>query len=227
MKTRSDIATNAAPPLPTPPPGPPAAPPVPHDSGELTQHDLYLFNEGSHFRLYDKLGAHPAHRRRRDGHALRRLGAGGAGMSPSWATSTAGTRAARRCMPHGSSGIWEGFIPGIGPGTPTSITSSRTTTATASIRCDPFAFYHEVPPRTASDRLGPRLHLARSGLDGAGGRQRNSLHGPYVDLRSASRLVDATCREEGNRPLIYREAGAPAGRLRATTWASRTSSSCR
>ena len=23
----------------------------------LTDHDLYLFNEGSHFRLYDKLGA--------------------------------------------------------------------------------------------------------------------------------------------------------------------------
>src|SRR5688572_33367599 len=25
----------------------------------LTNEDLYLFNEGSHFRLYDKLGAHP------------------------------------------------------------------------------------------------------------------------------------------------------------------------
>src|SRR5262245_13840149 len=25
----------------------------------LTDHDLYLFNEGSHFRLYEKLGAHP------------------------------------------------------------------------------------------------------------------------------------------------------------------------
>jgi 1,4-alpha-glucan branching enzyme len=25
----------------------------------LTEQDLYLFNEGSHYRLYDKLGAHP------------------------------------------------------------------------------------------------------------------------------------------------------------------------
>ncbi len=25
----------------------------------LTPHDLFLFNEGTHFRLYDKLGAHP------------------------------------------------------------------------------------------------------------------------------------------------------------------------
>ncbi len=30
-----------------------------HDSASLlTDNDLYLFNEGSHFRLYDKLGAH-------------------------------------------------------------------------------------------------------------------------------------------------------------------------
>ncbi|MGH7182841.1 MAG: 1,4-alpha-glucan branching enzyme, partial [Nitrospiraceae bacterium] len=26
----------------------------------LTQEDLYLFNEGSHFHLYNKFGAHPA-----------------------------------------------------------------------------------------------------------------------------------------------------------------------
>ena len=25
----------------------------------LTEQDLYLFNEGSHFRLYEKLGGHP------------------------------------------------------------------------------------------------------------------------------------------------------------------------
>ena len=25
----------------------------------LTDHDLYLFNEGSHFRMHDRLGAHP------------------------------------------------------------------------------------------------------------------------------------------------------------------------
>ena len=26
----------------------------------LSDHDLYLFNEGSHTRLYERLGAHPA-----------------------------------------------------------------------------------------------------------------------------------------------------------------------
>ena len=26
----------------------------------LTENDLYLFNEGSHYRIYDKMGAHVA-----------------------------------------------------------------------------------------------------------------------------------------------------------------------
>ena len=32
---------------------------VHYDYSLITQDDLYLFNEGSHFRLYEKLGAHP------------------------------------------------------------------------------------------------------------------------------------------------------------------------
>ena len=33
----------------------------------LSEDDLYLFNEGSHLRLYEKLGAHPVCR---DGHQI-------------------------------------------------------------------------------------------------------------------------------------------------------------
>ena len=32
--------------------------PVRHDVSLLTDDDLYLFNEGNHYRLYHKLGAH-------------------------------------------------------------------------------------------------------------------------------------------------------------------------
>ena len=32
--------------------------PVRHDVSLLTDDDLYLFNEGNHYRLYQKLGAH-------------------------------------------------------------------------------------------------------------------------------------------------------------------------
>src|ERR1700693_6260342 len=85
------------------------------DNGELTQHDLYLFNEGSHFRLYDKLGAHP---RTVDGVE----GTSFAVWAPNaehvyvmgdfngWAKDTHPLR------PRESSGIWEGFLPGLGRG---------------------------------------------------------------------------------------------------------------
>ena len=33
--------------------------PIFYDLTRLTDNDIYLFNEGSHFRLYEKLGSHP------------------------------------------------------------------------------------------------------------------------------------------------------------------------
>jgi len=36
----------------------PPASPVRYDVSLLTADDLYLFNEGSHYRLHDKMGAH-------------------------------------------------------------------------------------------------------------------------------------------------------------------------
>ena len=48
----------------TPKPAVPATPvlvvpPPTGESSQLTPQDLYLFNEGSHVRLYEKLGSHP------------------------------------------------------------------------------------------------------------------------------------------------------------------------
>ena len=37
------------------------------NQSRLTDHDIYLFKEGSHFKLYDKLGAHPAKIRGQEG----------------------------------------------------------------------------------------------------------------------------------------------------------------
>ena len=34
------------------------APPAPGETSLLTEQDLHLFNEGTHYRIYDKLGAH-------------------------------------------------------------------------------------------------------------------------------------------------------------------------
>jgi 1,4-alpha-glucan branching enzyme len=85
------------------------------DAG-LTDYDLYLFGEGRHERIYNKLGAH----------------AGAPGTQPAtrfavWApnaerVSVVGAfnhwdGGAHVMSPRASSGVWELTIPGIGDGT--------------------------------------------------------------------------------------------------------------
>src|SRR5690349_18149308 len=84
-------------------------------SSLLTQHDIYLFNEGSHFRLYEKLGAHLCEH---DGVA----GCHFAVWAPSArAVSVIGDfndwdSSRHPLSPREQSGIWEGFVPRIRQG---------------------------------------------------------------------------------------------------------------
>src|SRR6516164_3742320 len=82
----------------------------------LTDFDLYLFNEGSHARVYEKLGAHVA---TVDGVA----GVAFAVWAPNAdAVSVIGhfnrrDPNASALHPRQASGIWEGFLPDLGQGT--------------------------------------------------------------------------------------------------------------
>src|SRR5437764_5180577 len=81
----------------------------------LTPQDLYLFNEGSHLRLYDKLGAHPV---TRDGKAGFHFAV--------WAPNAEYVSvigdfngwhpAANPLEPMGGSGVWGGFVPDVPAG---------------------------------------------------------------------------------------------------------------
>src|SRR5262245_313933 len=90
----------------------------------LTAEDLYLFNEGSHLQLYDKLGAHPLTPNPYPGGRGERQVAGThfAVWAPNaWQVIVMGdfndwNKTQHLLKPHGSSGIWEGFVPGVGPG---------------------------------------------------------------------------------------------------------------
>jgi 1,4-alpha-glucan branching enzyme len=180
------------------------APPVASgDTVLLTPHDLYLFNEGSHFRLYQKFGAHP---QVRDGVA----GTGFAVWAPGAEHVTVmgdfngwdkGRHSLRPC---GSSGIWEGFVPGVGPGCAYKYHIASRFHGYRVDKADPFGFHFETPPRTAS----VVWDLTYDWNDRewmASRRQRNSLTGPMsiyeVHLGSWMRVP-----EDGNRWLTYREA---------------------
>src|SRR4030095_11003356 len=81
----------------------------------LTDEDVYLFNEGSHFRLYEKLGAHLVGRGESAGTYF-------SVWSPdAEQVSVIGSfnnweKDSYLLQPKGASGIWQGFFSEVGKG---------------------------------------------------------------------------------------------------------------
>jgi 1,4-alpha-glucan branching enzyme len=164
--------------------------------------DLYLFNEGNHNQLYDKLGAHP----------LTKSGTAGTYFAV-WTPNARDVyvigdfngwnRSSHPLQSREKSGIREGFIPGIGDGSVYKYYIVSQYNNYTVEKADPLAFFSEVPPKTAS--------IVRD-LEYAWGdqqwmqarRERNKLDAPIsiyeVHLGSWQRVP-----EEGNRSLTYRE----------------------
>ena len=166
--------------------------------------DLHLLAEGRHEGLWRHLGAQV------------RIHQGRSGTS--FAVWAPGARAVRvvgdfngwdgRLHPMrvlGSSGVWEIFLPGAGPGAryKFEVVSQH---GQVSLRADPFAFAAEVPPATASIVTQSR-HEWRDGEWFAARAATDLLHAPIsiyeCHLGSWRRIQDA---EGGWRPLTYREA---------------------
>jgi len=114
----------------------------------LTTDDLWLFAEGSHSRLYEVLGAHPLSVRGKMGTLFAVWAPDAEAVSVvgdfnNWNAET------HRMRPHRQSGIWECFVPGVGSGALYKYhLASRH--GPRDLKADPFAFYSEVPPRSAS-----------------------------------------------------------------------------
>lgn len=111
--------------------------------------DIYLFREGSHCRIYDFLGAHIMEHEGRRG-ALFAVWAPGARAVSVMGDFNSWDRGSHKLLPRwDSSGIWEGFIPGV-----PDLSSYKYCITTADGReldkGDPLAYFWERPPDTAS-----------------------------------------------------------------------------
>jgi 1,4-alpha-glucan branching enzyme len=118
-------------------------------SSLLTDFDIYLFNEGTHVRVFEKLGAHVT------------TATGMAGvMFAVWAPNAEsvsvvgdfnGWDASRTPLrARESSGIWEGFVAGIGQGTLYKYSIKPRFAQQRIEKADPFGFAAELRPKSAS-----------------------------------------------------------------------------
>jgi 1,4-alpha-glucan branching enzyme len=172
------------------------------DISPLTDDDIYLFNEGSHFRLYEKLGAHPM-----------TIGGEEGTYFAVWApevkqVSVMGDfngwkKTSDPLRPRGNSGIWEGFIPGVNKGANYKYYMVSQHNGYRVDKTDPFSFYYEVSPKTASIvwdleyTWEDREWMAKRGTHNAPDAPMSIYE---VHLGSWMRVP-----EEGNRSLTYRE----------------------
>jgi 1,4-alpha-glucan branching enzyme len=163
--------------------------------------DLHLMGEGRHERLWEVLGAHV---REHQG-----------SLGTSFAVWAPNARAARvvgdfngwdgRLHPMrsiGASGVWEVFLPGVGPGARYQY-ELVTPEGALRLKADPFAFAAEHPPGQASvvtssahEWADERWLASRAASD----PMRAPMSVYEVQLGSWRRVP-----EEGDRPLTYRE----------------------
>jgi len=175
---------------------------VPSESVILTGDDIYLFNEGSHFRLYWKLGAHPMTVEGQEGSYFA-VWAPDAKQVFVMGDFNGWTKTSHPLSSQGQSGIWWGFIPGVTKGAIYKYHIVSRYRGYQVDKADPFAFYSEIPPRTGS--VVWDTEYGWGDRDWMGKRRNyNALDAPIaiyeVHLGSWRRAP-----EEGRRPLTYRE----------------------
>ncbi len=173
-----------------------------YDISLLSDDDLFLFNEGSHYKLYEKLGAHPASVDGIEGTYFA-VWAPDARQVSVIGDFNNWDRSHHKLHPKGRSGIWEGFVPRVGKGAVYKYYIMSRHRNYRVEKADPFAFFCEISPRTASIvwsldyEWGDGEWMEKR-------RQKNALDAPvsiYEVHPGSWRRVPG----EGNRSLSYRE----------------------
>ncbi|HXZ96118.1 MAG TPA: 1,4-alpha-glucan branching protein GlgB [Burkholderiales bacterium] len=173
----------------------------------ISDHDVFLFKEGTHYRLYDKLGTH-----------LVTVEGEPAVYFAVWAPNAEAVSVigdfngwnsdVHRLQVRGDgSGIWEGVIRGIGDGALYKYRIRSRTSGYETDKSDPFAFSWQRPPATAS-RVSS-LAYQWGDHDWMTARRKAMAREAPVSIYEVHLGSWRRIPEQGNRPFSYRELAQP------------------
>jgi 1,4-alpha-glucan branching enzyme len=166
--------------------------------------DQHLFGAGNHYRIYERLGAHP------------RTVDGVSGVSFAvWAPNAEGVGVVgpfngwnglvHQMKRHGVSGVWETFVPGLAAGALYKF-EMRSPKGHVILKTDPYAFYTEVPPATAS--VVYELYGAHTWRDDEWMNKRRAGKPWRQPMTIYEVHLGSWMRGHDDRPLSYREIAA-------------------
>jgi 1,4-alpha-glucan branching enzyme len=167
----------------------------------LTDNDIYLFREGTHARLYRSLGCHLGAAGKGARFAVWAPNAKAVHVIGDWNGWKPGKDELKARWDH--SGIWEGEVAAVKRGQPYkyAITNAH---GHVEERADPYAFYAELAPATASRAWS----LEYDWGDADWMARRRAANSPEAPL-SIYEVHLGSWRREGDRIPSYREVAAP------------------
>ncbi|MCB0647541.1 MAG: 1,4-alpha-glucan branching protein GlgB [Saprospiraceae bacterium] len=167
----------------------------------MSEFDIYLFKAGKHFKLYEKLGAHLMTLDGEEGcfFAVYAPAADGVAVVGDFNNWDSGKHFLH--VRFDSSGIWEGFIPGVKKGDAYKFKMKSSVDGGYYEKADPYARHTETPPHTASKVWDSNYQWGDSQWMKTR-KAHNELDKPYsiyeVHLGSWK-------KKEGNQSLTYQD----------------------
>jgi 1,4-alpha-glucan branching enzyme len=168
----------------------------------LGDQDFYLFNEGSHRRLYEKLGAHRMRVGGEEGTYFA-VWAPNANRVAVIGSFNQWNRESHPLRARGNSGVWEGFIPGVERGALYKYLIHSRFLDYRVEKADPFSLFNEIPPKKAS--IVWDLDYSWSDGQWLAERGQNIKVNKPISIYEVHLGSWRRHHEEGNRSLSYRE----------------------
>ncbi len=179
--------------------------PIYYDISLFGDLDVYLFKEGTHSKLYNCLGAHAMKREGEEGVYFALWAPNAKAVSIRGDFNGYDTNAHHLKIRDDESGIWEGFIVGVNLGDTYKYHIHTDTPNVNADKADPFAFYAEVAPNSAS-RVWNLDHYQWNDDAWMATRKKMNAHTAPVSIYEIHLGSWRRKPEEGKRTLTYIEA---------------------